>query len=799
MSISDGERLQQAYAHPKATQLWKALQSLKSVASFMNTGAHPDDETSRMIAAIGFRDGVKLSHACSTRGEGGQNAIGTETKVKLGIVRTREMERAAEVLNMTQYWLCQTPSDPLGDFGFSKSGEETLSIWGEKRTLERFVHILRQERPDMIAVTFLDVPGQHGHHRAMTQSAFKAVKLAADPTYNPEAGLDVWQVKKLYLPAWSGAGDAYDDDLPPPPKTVTIDGSGSDPVLGMDYSQIGEVSRSFHMTQGMGNWHEAGAQIKWPLNLAWAAEGYAVDEASILDNLPRTLADLADFAGAPELANMLSSAQSHIDAALTQWPNYQEIRASCAFALKDVRTALAACSQPAKAEIEHRLLAKVEQLSQALFLAGDKNLRLELSTYEVRPGEKIICTVHAPAGDIPDFELIAPKGWTITKTSNQTFNVDVPNNEEPSDPLPDEWYPNRSNSQLFVRMHLEESGQKFSVDIEAEERLNIVSSHEVMLDKTALILNLQTDQTIQARVERKSPPSASLSISADIPFDVECTHDQISISKNSNSGAGLFKAVVQLDDKQTSFQHRMFYPHTGAMTYAQTAEVRVLALDLQLPTGKIGYVSGGSDRSAYWLNQAGFNISEISDETLQRGDFSEFDTILVGVFALRTRPAFAKQISTIHKWVHAGGNLVTLYHRPWDNWDSKNTALAPITIGKPSLRWRVTDQNAEVQTLLPEHPLLNGPNKITAEDWKGWDKERGLYFASTWDSQYETLVSMADAGETPLKGSLLSGRFGKGRHTHTSLILHHQLDQLVPGAYRLMANLLNRPHSPSGQ
>ena len=138
-----------------------------------------------------------------------------------------------------------------------------------------------------------------------------------------------------------------------------------------------------------------------------------------------------------------------------------------------------------------------------------------------------------------------------------------------------------------------------------------------------------------------------------------------------------------------------------------------------------------------------------------------------------------------------GGNLVTLYHRPWDNWQIDKTPLAPITIGKPSLRWRVTDENAKIAHLLPDHPLLNFPNKITQADWQDWQKERGLYFASNWDSQYTPLLSMADTNEKALDGSLLSGKFGKGRHTHTSLILHYQLEKLVPGAYRLLANLLN--------
>jgi len=791
MSISDGERLQKAYAQPKATQLWKALQPLKSVTSFMNTGAHPDDETSRMIAALGFRDGIKLSHACSTRGEGGQNAIGTETKVKLGIVRTREMERAADVLNMTQYWLCQTPDDPLGDFGFSKSGEETLSIWGEERTLARFVETLRQERPDMIAVTFLDVPGQHGHHRAMTQSAFKAVKLAADPAYMPELGLDVWQVKKLYLPAWSGAGDAYDDDLPPPPPTVVVDGSGGDAILGLDYSQIGEVSRSFHMTQGMGNWHEAGAKLHWPLNLAWAADGYEGNEDSILDNLPKTLTDLAEFADATALAPTLLSAQQNIDAAIAAWPSYENVRASAALALNDIRAALDTCPESAKAEIVHRLNAKIEQLSCVLFVASDMQVRLELSSYEVRAGQTISAQIHVPTGIQPELTIVAPAGWNVTKTSRQTFDIELPSDQRPSDPLPDEWHPGRSNSELFVRLLLEENGQEYNVEIAPEERLNVVSSHEVVLDRTAIILNLNDPQNAAFQVERTFPPAANISFEGNLPFETSIKDGQLNVAKSAESQAGLYKASLNLNGAPAVFQHRLAYSHTGAMTYAERAEIKVLALNLNMPSGRIGCIAGGSDRSAYWLRLAGFAIEDINDDQLLRGDFSGFDTILVGVFALRTRPALSVQLDSIHDWVRAGGNLVTLYHRPWDNWNEEKTALSPVTIGKPSLRWRVTNQNAEVTTLLPDHKLLNHPNNIGPNDWDDWDKERGLYFASSWSNDFQPLLSMADAGEEQLEGSLITGKFGKGQHTHTSLILHHQLDQLVPGAFRLMANLLD--------
>ncbi len=158
---------------------------------------------------------------------------------------------------------------------------------------------------------------------------------------------------------------------------------------------------------------------------------------------------------------------------------------------------------------------------------------------------------------------------------------------------------------------------------------------------------------------------------------------------------------------------------------------------------------------------------------------------------MRTRPALAQNMSSIHRWIENGGHLLTLYHRPWDNWNPEIFPPCFLEIGQPSLRFRVTDETAAVTHLLPDHPLLNSPNKITSDDWLKWHKERGLYFAKAWHKDYKALLSMQDPDEEPHSGSLLSAEIGQGRHTHTSLILHHQMAKLVPGSYRLMANLLN--------
>ncbi|MEM7024503.1 MAG: PIG-L family deacetylase, partial [Pseudomonadota bacterium] len=272
MPLTDRERIAAHATQPLVVELWRALQPLRSVIGFMSSGAHPDDEPSGMLAALGLRDGLDLSYACSTRGEGGQNDIGAEAGKDLGVLRTAEMERAADVLNMRLYWFSLSPDDPIRDFAFSKSGVETLAKWGRERTLRRFVEIVRTEKPDILCPTFLDVPGQHGHHRAMTEAAHDVMDAAADPAFEGVA-VDPWQVKKLYLPAWSGAGQSYDDDMPPPNATITIAGGPPDPVTGWGWEQIGQQSRALHQTQGMGLWVPSTDSADWPLHLVRSEAG----------------------------------------------------------------------------------------------------------------------------------------------------------------------------------------------------------------------------------------------------------------------------------------------------------------------------------------------------------------------------------------------------------------------------------------------------------------------------------------------------------------------------------------------
>ena len=197
---SGPERVQAQAAEHAVVELWETLLPLGSVNSFMNTGAHPDDERSSLLARLSRGEGAHVVSVTANRGEGGQNAIGTQYEDALGALRSREMEEASRAFAVDLYFLSEGAGDRITDFGFCKSPEEALAYWGEEETLRRLVRTIRESRPDVLFTSFLDVYGQHGHHRAMNQATLRAYRLAADPRAFPEQleeGLRPWAPRNL--------------------------------------------------------------------------------------------------------------------------------------------------------------------------------------------------------------------------------------------------------------------------------------------------------------------------------------------------------------------------------------------------------------------------------------------------------------------------------------------------------------------------------------------------------------------------------------------------------------------------
>ena len=249
---------------------------------------------------------------------------------------------------------------------------------GEKRIVERLVRAYRRYRPDIVIPTFLDVPGQHGHHRAMTHAAEKAFFMAADPAAFPEhgkLGLRPWQICKFYLPAWSGAGYAYDDEVPPPPATLSVQVSGGDEVTGLAYRQLGEWSRAAHASQGMGMWRDDPVD-RWSLHLKLRAAAHPSPERDIRDHLPGNLADLAAVHTLPEaVAVKLREAQDHIDAAIVAFPDRTRIVKALSWAASLIEETRDGLARNVIDQIGHRLDRKLREIDAAIFEASANGAR----------------------------------------------------------------------------------------------------------------------------------------------------------------------------------------------------------------------------------------------------------------------------------------------------------------------------------------------------------------------------------------------------------------------------------------
>lgn len=779
MPTADQMRLDAARARPRLVELWWALRPTLSVIRFMQSGAHPDDETSAMLAAIGLRDGINLSYACSTRGEGGQNDIGTEAGTDLGALRTREMERACDVLGMRMYWHSESAEDPITDFGFSKSGQETLGKWGRDRTLARFVEILRTDRPDILCPTFLDVPGQHGHHRAMTEAAHLVIEAAADPGF--ASNLPPWRVPKLYLPAWSGAGQAYDDDLPPPPATLTVPGHGKDPVTGWSWELIGQMSRGYHRTQGMGRWVAPGAGRDFALHLAVSA--VPGPDTALSSGLPATVGALADLPGADAIAHDLRRADDAIRAAVAAFPDSQAVAGHARAAHDAVCAARAACPDALRDAIVHRLDAKATQLAHVLRLALGAEARAWAGGTWLSPGSEVPLTVESHPGDADavSVALDLPAGWHAGDDS-----LGLSETAAPTDGYRAAYDPACPPAPALV---LSLGGA--TARIAMERPPVVLPARTGTLDPQAAVVNrTMPPRPLRLSVSGLRPQGAHPALIlpdgwAAVPFD-----GGFEVTLPPDTAPGLYECPLTLDGAPAMSVRLITHEHIDPTATARPAVFRVRVLDAALPGARVGYIGSGNDRVGHWLRAMGADVTDLSDADLEsRTALDAFDSIVVGIFAMRFRAGLSAAMPRLHDWTRAGGTLVTLYHRPWDNWDPDGTPPRRLEIGQPSLRWRVTDETAAVRHLA-DHPVLSAPNPIGSADWDGWVKERGLYFAKAWDDAYVPLLQMADPDEAPLDGALLVADIGKGRHVHTSLILHHQMENLVPGAFRLMANLI---------
>jgi NPCBM-associated, NEW3 domain of alpha-galactosidase len=229
------------------------------------------------------------------------------------------------------------------------------------------------------------------------------------------------------------------------------------------------------------------------------------------------------------------------------------------------------------------------------------------------------------------------------------------------------------------------------------------------------------------------------------------------------------------------------YPHIQKHRLYAPARLTARVLDLEVVPVKVGYVMGGGDRVPEAIRRLGLDVTLLTDDDLASGDLGRFGTIVVGVRASESRPAFVAANARLLQFVRDGGTLIVQYQQT----DYTGRGLSPFPAGG---NVRVSDERAPVTILEPQHPAFTTPNRITAADWDDWVQERNLYAWATFDPQYTPLLETGDPGEPRQRGGQLYARIGKGHYVYTSYAWFRQLPAGVPGAYRLFANLLSLGH-----
>ncbi|WP_404455284.1 NEW3 domain-containing protein [Virgibacillus necropolis] len=798
--------------------LWNTLQPLDTTLSFLNTGAHPDDERSHLLAYLSRGLGIRTASLIANRGEGGQNEIGKELGNALGIIRSNEMIEASKVTGVEVFHLSQITSDPIYDFGFSKSPDETLEKWGRELTYKRFIHRIRTNKPDILFTSFLDVDTQHGHHRAINQLTRKAFEDAADPTVFPEQleeeGLSTWQVKKLYLPA--EAENA----------TTSIEIGIYDPIYGMTYPQLGEKSRYLHKSQGMGNDIPAGPEAI-NLRLAKSVKDIPAEE-DLFDGLAYDFTEIASQLNSNPLRAKLNHFQKTLEKVIDQYPSRDKAMKKAHIALNEARKLESTIThselqEKVKEDILFRIDVKQQQLTDVSKVAS--NLKVETVVEDatlVQNGQTKVTVSLENKGkhSLKDVSVMLslPEGWTTDDTLKPfrlndgekrtiEFTVNVPADADYYKPYDEPVI----HSEVTYSVGPTAVKQRYQTD----STVAVMPDVSVQVQPNKLVVNtldVPKQITVDSEVQNNTSGELDASVSLDVPegwtvepesapvtFENEGETKTVSftVSPGTDVSKGEFSLnpIVNANGKSLStYVQKIQYDHIDNSYYLYPAKVEGVAFDLNLPeTLKVGYIDSGFDKVAGRLQGIGMDVTKLEQEDLQSGDLSKYDTIVTGVRAYLSREDLRNNNERLLQYVEDGGHLVVQYNKPWDNWDPEKTSPYNLVIGQPSIKWRVTQEDAEVNVLKPNHPLFNYPNNITEKDWSNWVQERGLYFPMEWDDRFETFVSMADPNEEPFNGGILMADYGEGTYLYTNLVWYRQIQNQVPGGYRIFSNLVSYP------
>ncbi len=787
-----------------SSEILLQLKKLNVLGSVLYVAAHPDDENTRLLGYLANEKLYKTAYLSITRGDGGQNLIGDEQGIDLGLIRTQELLAARRIDGAEQLFT------RAYDFGYSKNPEEALKIWNHDKILYDVVKIIRMNRPDIIICRFPTTgEGGHGHHTASAILAQEAYEAAADPTKFPDqltGNITTWKAKRLLWNTFNfGSNNTQKENQ------FKIDAGVYNPLLGKTYGEIASLSRSQHQSQGFGVPAQRGTAVEYfatikgdtlvnelldGINTTWKRIGQS-DVSKILDSIISNY----DINSPEKSVKGLFYLQSLIEK--IQDENFWKQKK-----LYEINNMIMACSG-IYAEATSTEEKIVENDSATINMNFFSRTKLSVTDVEVSFNQK-------------DFSLgsvASNKSLSQTKTVffNGSHDLSEPywlryGKSEGSFNVPDSLFTGApQNTPLEVEFTCKIEGQsirfkkplqyKYTDPVKGEfyqpvvivPKITIRPETNVMLSSNEDHLYTNVELMAFAKTGNKATKLVRKSTSATQTVQ-NVLYENLSFKKNEKenqaisltNGVNLLE-VVEGDRIYNEQLHTIQYDHIPHINYYTLAKVKLVIEKIKISGKKIGYIEGAGDKVAESLSQMGYAVSSIKKDEINADYLKQFDAIVTGVRAYNTNEWLNDYYVLLMNYVNDGGVLLVQYNTS-NQLGPVKSKIAPYPFN--ITRNRVTDENAKMNMLLPNHRVFNFPNKITDKDFEGWIQERSIYHAGDVDSNYQKLLSIKDPGENENDGSLIVANYGEGKFVYTGISFFRQLPAGVTGAYRLFANLL---------
>jgi LmbE family N-acetylglucosaminyl deacetylase len=837
-----------------ASGLGLALRQLGTTKRVLMIGAHPDDENTAVLSELALGHGADVAYLSLTRGEGGQNLIGPELDEPLGLIRSEELLAARRLDGARQFFT------RAYDFGFSRDADETFRQWPRDSLLADVVLVIRRYRPDVIVPVFSGTPRDgHGHHQASGILAREAFDAAADPARFPgqiEAGLRPHRAAALYQALYRGEPD--DAVVMPTGELDPLLGRSRYQVAMASRSR--HRSQDMGRAEPLGPQRSllvrqdapgaAGVSLFAGIDTTLSGHARTAGAAApVIALLERYEAEVADvrrdfnpftaYALAPRLAGALG-VLARADSIAAAMDTLAALRFHLRAERGDASDALARAAGlvfDATADDARVVPGQTFELAITLWNGGTGTVRVRGLEPHLPDG-----WTSTPLDDAP--ASLEPSAIVVRR-----FRVQVANGATPTVPYflraerPGEIYAWPEDVALRAlpfeppavraRADVEIAGEAVALEGEAtfvdvdkalgERRrpVLVVPALSIMVNPPLLVVPLAADaaafgggpaaREIAVVVTSEAPGGIEATVAIEVPagwaaapastivaFAAPGETRTLRFRVTPPSGLRPGSATVRVLARAGGIRYDrgvqiVDYPHTRIRTLYHDAAIDVEAFDVAIaPALRVGYIEGAGDDGALALAQLGATVEPLDAQALANADLTTYDAIVAGIRAYEVRPDLAAHNDRLLDYVRGGGVAIIQYNKY--EYPDGNFAPLPLTMARP--HGRVTDENAAVRLLDAEHPALRWPNRIGGRDLEGWVQERGLYFADTWDDRYSPLLEMADPGEPPLRGSLLVAPVGEGFYVYTGLALFRQIPEGVPGAYRLLANLVSLGKAP---